>query len=201
MFGTSLSSLQASMSDLGGLAARGLQRQLIQPSFMPQTAFGMMAEFTTIFTRLADQLRKAERDTGYQAEDPDSAGSDQDRMGQAKRTKAIAAEATIILGHAIPSQDMQVFNQMVQEGYMASVSLLLEVVEASHLDDLVYQAFLRRARESQDGRIELDRDADGSEQWRISGVSTDGYYSRPLEKRRYEPEDKDSFEQLLAQMR
>jgi hypothetical protein len=194
--------LRASMGDLSSLAARGLERQAFQPTFMPQTRFGMAAQFDTLYHRLADQLRTAERDARHEAATTEDTGQDGPTAGRtARKLKDLACEATIILGHRIPNKDLEVFNQMIQDGYMASVSLLLDVVEAGRLDDMVYQAFLERARRSQDGRITLDRSADGSEQWQISGGDhLFGTGSRPLEKRRYEPVDQEAFDALMARV-
>jgi hypothetical protein len=187
------------MSDLGGLAARGVQRQMMQPTFAPQTSMGLMAGVDGLFHRLAQQLRQAERDARAAA--ADKGGPVEDDVTRGQRLKEMADEVTVVLGHKIPSKDMAIFNQMVQDGYTASVSLLLDIVEAGRLDDMVYQAFRNRRRHSEDGRITLDRGADGSEQWQIRGARPDGHDARPLEKRRYEPRDRAAFEQILAELR
>jgi hypothetical protein len=187
MLGMSVSALHGSMSDLGGLAARGVQRQMIQPTFAPQTSMGLMAGVDGLFHRLAQQLRQAERDARAAA--ADKGGPVEDDVTRGQRLQEMADEVTVVLGHKIPSKDMALFNQMVQDGYTASVSLLL------------YQAFLNRRRHSEDGRITLDRGADGSEQWQIRGARPDGHDARPLEKRRYEPRDRAAFEQILAELR
>jgi uncharacterized protein (DUF1778 family) len=198
----SITSLQASMSDIGGLAARGMERQMIQPSFLPQTSYGMMAQFNSMFHQLAEQLRRAERDVrddeAAVGDGTDDGPRDHSRID---RLQDLIGEATVILGHKIPTKDMNTFNQMVQDGYIASVTQLLEAMEVHRLDDQVYQAFLDRLHRSQEGQISLKRDADGSEQWQVRGLQLDGHDVRALEMRRYDPEDRDSFGQGLDHIR
>lgn len=202
MLGSYIPALRASMGDLGGLAARGASQPSFQPSFVPQTSYGMMAQFQAMFHQLAEQLRHAERDAQDAADDDPATDSTAPKADAkaARRLKALVSEATVILGYAIPTKDLNTFNQMVQDGYIASVSQLLEAMEAHRLDDQVYQAFLDRLRRLDDGGITLKRDADGAEHWQIQEPRTDGLGQRALEPRRYDPDDPASFGSLMARI-